>query len=57
MAYKVLEVVALPDPETGGSTRKEPGDTITEAEFKKAGQDEDAIKALVKDGAIEKGEK
>ena len=66
MAYKVLEVVALPVHEerevypgikakvpTGESTRKEPGETITKDEFSKHQQTDDDIKSLIKSGAIE----
>lgn len=57
MAYKVKEVVALPvfegDVATGETVRKEPGETITKKEFQEHGQDENAIKALISDGAIE----
>jgi uncharacterized iron-regulated protein len=37
---------------TGETIRKEPGDTITLRELKKAGQTEDDIAALVESGAI-----
>lgn len=66
MAFKVLEVVALPVMQerevhpgikamvpVGESVRKEPGDTITKAEFKEHGQSDDDIKSLIKSKAIE----
>jgi len=57
VAYKVLEVIALPvmegDVATGETVRKEPGESITKEELKKHGQDDDAIKSLVKSKALE----
>jgi hypothetical protein len=57
VAYKVLEVIALPvmegDVATGKSLRKEPGEKITKEEFKKYGQDDEAIKSLIKSNALE----
>jgi hypothetical protein len=65
MAWEVVEVVALPvhekrevypgieaDVPSGKVTRKEPGDTITKAEFQAHGQTDDDIKSLVKSKAI-----
>ena len=71
MSYEVLEVVGLPVLEdrevhpgitvkvpNGETVRKEPGDTISKAEFDEAGQTDEDIKRLVKDKAIkEKGAK
>jgi len=37
---------------TGDIVRKEPGETITEAEFKKANQSPEQIKTLIDSGAI-----
>ena len=55
--HKALTVIALPVLNedgfaTGETLRKEPGDTITKEEWKKAGQSEEDIKAMADAGSI-----
>lgn len=65
MAYEVLEVIELPvqvkrevhpgitvDVPSGEALRKEPGQTITKAEFKEHGQGDEEIAHLIKSKAI-----
>jgi len=64
--YKVLEVIELPvqvkrevhpgievDVPSGEAIRKEPGETITKAEFEEHGQGEDEIAWFIKRKTIE----
>jgi hypothetical protein len=67
MSYEVLEVIALPIMEDrevhpgivvpvagGNSVRKEPGDTVTDQEFKAHGQTQKDIDSLIECAAIRK---
>ena len=44
---EITDIVA-----TGETIRKEPGDTISDEEFKEAGQTDEGIQSLIESGAI-----